>query len=439
MALPQRTVNVEAELHGAPPRRETVSDQTALARVEQTAGQMIRDPQTLAARIRAWQQDAHVLTPAIQVSSIAPGHAVNVAVVVLDAHIDDRGFGTDTYGNTAFLKGEERALSKVALVKIAQAAGISWVPEYTGRVDDRKTPNLWEYRAVGVYTAFDGQIQTIEGTVEIDLRDGSPQIGGWTPEAWAQIVEANKRLPKDKQTWNIGGWSDKRVLQARQFGLRLAEAKAMNAAIRSLGLRQKYSARELEKPFVVLRTSYVPDMSDPAERQAWRERALTSNATLYPGSRRLQAPDVIDVEPQRTEEPQVDQQQSEQQEQANDQGASQSSAQASTEKQAQQKPAEPPANTPRITEVRDIKKGKRGNGSTWTLRAIKLSDGREGTTLDDKVAELAEQLCRENAPVEILIEAVVGNDQKTYRNVTELRRWQPGLYDQVGDGDGEPY
>lgn len=406
-----------------------MANETPLARVEQTAGQMIKDPATLAARIRGWQQDAHVLTPAIQVSSIAPGHAVNVAVVVLDPRVDDRGFGTDTYGNTAFLKSEERALSKVALVKIAQAAGISWVPEYTGRVDDRKTPHLWEYRAVGVYTAFDGQVQTIEGTVEIDLRDGSAQIGGWTPEAWAKLSEENKRLPKEKQVWNIGGWSDKRVLQARQFGLRLAEAKAMNAAIRSLGLRQKYTAKELEKPFVVLRTSYVPDMSDPAERQAWRERALTSNATLYPGAHRLQAPEVIDVEPQRAEE--REEQTREQRDQPSEQGQqnSQSPAQASTERKA----PEPPANAPRVVDIRVVQKTHK-----YTLYEIALSDGRKGTTFDRGVVEAAEQFKASGAAVDCAIEAVPGkgrNKGKTFQAVTEIGPWQLTMF----EDDSSPY
>lgn len=396
MALSTRTVNVEAELHGAPPERRSHVTQptTALARLEESARQPITSPLALTERIREWQQQAHVLTPILQISQIAPQHAVVPAIVLLDTRMDDQGVGVDVYRSKIFHKqGDECSLTKVALNKIASAGGGSC---NTKRTDPRTIPLYWEMQAGLAYVDFDGTPRLVERTAEVDLREGSPQLVGMTPN---------------------------QIAQARRFGLRLCEAKACNAAARDAwGIPSKFKISDLKKPFIALRVQFVPDMNDPEQRRMVTERALAGTAALYPSSRRLQAPDVIDVEPQRTEERQAQaEQQPEQQGRATSQPPT----------------SEPPANVPRITEVREIKSGKRRDGTTWTLRAIVLSDAREGSTLDDKVAELAEQLCRDNAPVDVVIEEVKGNDGKTYKNVTSLERWQPGLYDQ-GD-DTTPY
>jgi hypothetical protein len=244
---------------------------------------VIADPVALAAKVLDWQQRGfHVLSPAMKIWAFAPGYGVNVSMVLIDATINDDGFGSDTYFDRATMKSDgERAISALGLKRIAQCAGVAWHPELTTRLDDRTIPNLWEYRAVGLVQGIDGTWMSLHGTKEVDFRDGSAQIGGWTPDKWAALQAENRSLPKDKQTWSINGWSEKRVLQARAQGLRLAETKAMSAAIRQLGLKHRYTVQELAQPFVVLRVSYVPDLADPAVREVVMQRALAGTSALY--------------------------------------------------------------------------------------------------------------------------------------------------------------
>jgi len=376
-----------------------VAENTALARLEQSASQSITTPQTLAAKVREWSELAHVLTPAVQISAIAPQHAVNVAVVVLDTRIDEKGIGTDTYGPASdgrgvpWMKQGERAPSKTGLLKIAAAAGVSWVPELSGRTDDGKTPFYWCYKSVATVVDFDGSRRVLPpGTFEVDLRDGSPSLKGFTPN---------------------------QIDQARKSGLRMAESKAMNAAIRTLGLRQKYTAKELEKPFVILRTSFVPDMGDPMQRRLVAERALGGATALYGQPRQIEAGapvhDVIDVEAEHVTTSATTVQTS-----TPTNGGSQGQT-----SQAQA-PAEPSG--PTITDVKPEKgvtaekRDAQGTitsrgGKPWTRYVVTLSDGRVVYTFSASIGDQAEKFRADKTPVDVTTtETRFGHD------ILELRR-----------------
>lgn len=379
-----------------------MADTNALVKLEQSANVAITSAATLTERIREWQTVAHVLTPAIHVSALAPQHAVNVAVVKISAETDDRGIGDDTYGLPKQGKGlpwlgqGERAIGKVGLLKIAAAAGISWDPDRSGRTDDRKERYYWEYQAVGTYIGFDGRPQTLIGTFELDLRDGSPALKGFSP---AQIDAT------------------------RRSGLRICESKAMNAAIRTLGLKQKYTVQELQKPFVILRTSFIPDMNDPMQRQMVAERALGSSRVLYPSPRpALPDPDTIDVEPVRGETiVQPD-------------GSTVNTR--TGEVTGPERPAKPEPVLPTGPIITAIRKqdGKtrdqvdeRGNvlkkgGRPFTRHFITLDDGTELHTFDAGIGELAAKLMAEKAPIEFASEK-----GKWGEDITELKRAEPRL------------
>lgn len=261
-------------------------------------GDPIVAPDVFQQRIESLRHSYHVIAPPVQVlGGFFPGYAIVAAQVQIDTSTNEDGQGPETYFDKGFMKGDQRALNKVGLLKVCTAAGVKWIPEQTGRRDVGTEPYLWQYQAVGIVDTADGQYQILSGEVEIDLRDGSPQIGGWTPELWAALMAANQGKPKGDQRWAINGWSEARVRQARSRGLALAETKSKNRAIRSLGLQQVYTARELQKPFLIFRAVYQPDMSDPVIRQMVAERALHGRKTLYPGSepvvaRQLSAPNI---------------------------------------------------------------------------------------------------------------------------------------------------
>lgn len=206
------------------------------------------------------EQQFHVLSPFTNVSGLAQQHGIIASLVKIDS--DPNGLAGEVYGGLPFLKGkrgdmsEEVALSKIGLRKIAECAGISVT---TMRTDPRTIPHYWEFKAIAQYKGIDGGLVTREATAEWDLRDGSERLKGWTSN---------------------------QTTEGRKNGLRNCETRAINAAIRECGcgIKQKFSRAELQKPFIVLRVMFQPDMSDPLTRRLITEQALRGTSALYPSA-----------------------------------------------------------------------------------------------------------------------------------------------------------
>lgn len=263
---------------------------------EDVGGGLIVQPQQLAQRITEWQAKGyHVLSPAIRVMAFSPGTGVNVSLAMLDPRTEEEGGSGDVYFDRNQMDPDERAPSKIGLNKIASLAGVNWVHDQCGRRDPMTIQNFWIYHVTGVYLSYDGTPQTITGEKEIDYRDGSAQIGGWSMAAWEEL---KRKTPEAK---NINGWSAQRVMQARCNGAERAETGAIERAIRTLGIKHTYKVAELAKPFVVLRVSSVVDTSDPGTRAQLAARVGMSAASLYAGTHLSQsralnaAPEVLEV------------------------------------------------------------------------------------------------------------------------------------------------
>jgi hypothetical protein len=270
-------------------------------RLEDLVSMPVRTPQELAQTVREMEKLAFILSPAIVVSNIAEGYVVNRAVVPISPVVDPKtGRGDDVYYQAAIHKkhkvGEdwipdEVSLNKNGLIKIMSAAGIDITR--SERTDNGKDPYYWAWAAEGTIIDFDGRKRKLPpGNVEIDYRDGAASIGEWTPDKW---VESERRADAERvrrklsaaDAWKvkaepIGGWSAERVMNARRFGLRIAEAEALNRLIRNLGIRQTYTIAELEaKPFLIFRCS--PDMSDPDVKRMTLAAHLGATDLLYGG------------------------------------------------------------------------------------------------------------------------------------------------------------
>jgi hypothetical protein len=189
----------------------------------------------------------------------------------------------------------EVSLNKIGLLHILQASGAN-VYAPTREFRDRY---WWIVTHEADLLTFDGRyVRLPPGTASVDLRDGSADIGEWAPEEWARrVANANairERTPKDEQ-WKvkpepINGWTYDRVLQARKFGLELAESKSLNRLARNLGIKQAYTIAELQRPFVIFRASYVPDVSDPEVRRQLTQASLGARHLLFPGATAQQVP-----------------------------------------------------------------------------------------------------------------------------------------------------
>jgi hypothetical protein len=237
---------------------------TALAtrEEEERTPAVITTPKEYVSSLRKWHQHQyHVLSPAMTFSGLPPQYGMVAAMVQIDPDPE----AGEVYRDPLYCKDGEVAITKMGLSKIAQAAGMTIT---TDRTDPRTIANYWEVRATARYTGLDGTQQSFDATVEYDLRDGSPRV--------QKMRDAAKRNNRSAEAQIVG---------ARQHGLRGAESRAINAAFRQFGIKQKYTKEELAKPFVALRVSFQPDMSDPDIKRMATERGMQGTAALYPGQR----------------------------------------------------------------------------------------------------------------------------------------------------------
>jgi hypothetical protein len=209
---------------------------------------------------------ANLLSPVVRIDHIPAMHSVSLRMVVLNPQPPDnqgRGGGGDVYLPDLSRPGEF-ALTKVALDKVAAAAGISWDPILSGRMDDSSDTQYARFRAAGWITDFDGSRRCISAEREMDLREGSATAAAWQAKGW------NRRLE-----------------MAREFILPQVESKARNRAIRqALAIKSKYTAEEIARPFVVPKLVLDLDqISDPEIRTAVAlkiaDRSLGASERIY--------------------------------------------------------------------------------------------------------------------------------------------------------------
>jgi len=351
--------------------RTMSNEQQGLERASSRTPAVITTPEEYRGALLRWhEQHYNVLTPFSNVGGIAPHFGIIASVVKLKADPADG----EVYAGLPFLKGqkgtptEELAPAKIGLRKLAECGGIS---TSTTRTDPRTIPHYWEFKAVASYRGLDGSLITREATFEWDLRDGSDRLKGWTAN---QITEGRKN------------------------GLRNCEARAINAAIRECGcgIKQKYTRAELERPFVVVRVAFQPDMADPDIKRMVTQQALTGVSAMYPSaSRGLPAGDVDDP-PASSEPVRV---------------GSGSTSSATTSTPAQEKP--PVEGAVKIAKI-ETKSGDT-KGRKWTKYLIVDSNGAEYSTFDKQHYDDAERFKAQDAWVEIVTETS-GN----YVNVVEI-------------------
>lgn len=184
--------------------------------------------------LQAASEQFHLVSPASSVGSLPEGCEVSTSFVRVDVESESYDVGMG-----------KRGLSKVALDRIASAAGISWDPVASGRQDDGSDPYYCLFRAVGTMRGFDGTPVTITGTKEMDLRPQSPQV----------VALEQKARAKGKS-------ADAQVREMRLHILGHAESKARLRAIRSIGIRTSYTPAELAKPFLIARLVFTGRTDD---------------------------------------------------------------------------------------------------------------------------------------------------------------------------------
>lgn len=209
---------------------------------------ILHDPSSIASALSKIKEVGHLISP-ITITA-APPEGVGVAFNVVGVDVE-----TETYG-IPHSNSDTRGIGKSALDKIGRAAGLCWIPRGCRRLDDGSDPHYVHYRAEAFVFDLDGTVKPYTGEVEIDMREGSPQ------------VEEIRRKASNK------GRDDpmKQIIEIRKFLIRHAESKAKLRVIRSLSIRTSYSRAELEKPFIVVRAVFTGESSDPEIRRRNADR-----------------------------------------------------------------------------------------------------------------------------------------------------------------------
>lgn len=249
------------------PSQQQRQPSTALAAPQRTAALEIagawHEAKAVDAELRKASESMHLVAPATVCGALPEGCEVALSIVYVNPSTDKDGPG-DVYP----VGGGKVGLSGTTLARIGAAAGVDWDMERSGRLDNGREPLYCHYRAVGTVRNFDGSIRTISGEVEIDARDGSPQI------------DEIRQKAKDR-----ADKGDSQILELRKFLLRHAERKAKNRAIADMGIKRSYNAKELEKPFAVARLMATGRTNDPALREKFAlmnfDKLTSGRSALY--------------------------------------------------------------------------------------------------------------------------------------------------------------
>lgn len=256
-----RSANTQTQTRRAQPPSEPAPERSMSQALIKVTGAFTTSDEVMN-MLREAAKVAHLVTPQTSCGALPVGCSIASCVVWVDPD-------TETYGIPS-KDSSKRGLDKSALEKIGNAAGLSWDPVLTCRLDDGSDPHYVHFRAVGYVRNFDGTQRTEVGSVEMDLRDGS--------QTAIETEERARRANKENTELAL----------MRKFILRHAESKAMNRVVRKLGVRTSYERHQLEqKPFVVTTIMFTGQTQDPDLKKLFAEKTFEA---FHGASRMLYAP-----------------------------------------------------------------------------------------------------------------------------------------------------
>ncbi len=239
-----------------------------------------------------------MLVPTLTIQEISPFHKPVLEIVRINPNKDAGEVYEIVQGSGDF------SLRAVSLQKIGYAAGLIWNARGCGRTDDGSNPNIISYRAEAAVRKEDGTYMPLSAEYMLDLEVIEQEIRD-SYEKKSQTLMQDKRKKGERWTEedrkNYVEKSLRRdMLQKRKFRLQLAQTGAMDIVIRKiLGLKGTYKKEELEKPFVVPKIAFNPDVSDPKVRELLLKQGLDATNILFgPPSEKT----MIDYQPAATEQ-----------------------------------------------------------------------------------------------------------------------------------------
>jgi hypothetical protein len=240
----------------------------------QTTGgeNMATDPAKL---LKKYQDEGYnILTPAITLEGLSKYHKATVETVSLSPDPDYGDVYKDRNSKNAFI------VKKQGLDKLAVLAGILW-PDQTGsrRVDDKKDPNYIAFEAFGAIRKSDGQLVPVKAYYDMDLiAHEDDLVHSYREKGQKGDYAKHGKELEEYVAYCVG----RDMRQIRKHRAARCESGARNRVIRALlGLKNKYTKVELQKPFVAVRITYQPDYDDPEVKRIVTMMSLGAQSTIF--------------------------------------------------------------------------------------------------------------------------------------------------------------
>ena len=221
------------------------------------------NPKSITQLLRWCAENCHLISPATACARLPDGCSVAVSVVWLDPNVDAHSVGGGRYG-----------LLKHALTQLANAAGISWDPRASGRLDDGSDPHYIHWRSIGAWRQLDGSVISVPGETQMDLREGSAQVD----RIFAKATKDGEAQVRDQRAFIMGH----------------AQTKAELRGIRKACNIRAYTHDDFNRPWVVVKLSYTGESADPQIR---RENAAAIRGAMLGGAQALFGPQPEPAQP----------------------------------------------------------------------------------------------------------------------------------------------
>lgn len=240
-------------------------------------------------------QGAHLLLPSTFVSELPAYHKIVIDQVFLSPDPDEK----DVYlqEKKTDNKAAKYAPTRQGLMKLSNAAGIMWDPARCVRLDDRRDRDYVAYQAVAGLKKIDGSPLFFKAEYDLDFEVILEEIEeGYKNKV--KLYDKNRKkygwwhkMDENAQNAYIAKCIRRDVLQKRKHKAKLAETGAMTRVVRALlNLKPTYTAKELEQPFIVVRTVFQPDYSDPETKKQLTSASIQAVAGVFGPARQAAAP-----------------------------------------------------------------------------------------------------------------------------------------------------
>lgn len=215
------------------------------------------------------ESGANILLPSTRLEGLSAFHAPVLDQVYLSP---DPNFG-DVYpeGDNYF------RIARQGLMKLSVCAGIMWHPHETRRTDNRQDRDYVSFQAVGGIRKADGTPVFFKAEYDMDFEVIEEELRELFT---AKCRSWNKS--EDEKAAYIESSVRRDLLFKRKHKMKLAESGAMTRVIRALlGLKNHYTRKELEQPFVMVRIVIRPDYDDEQVKKRMIDASIQAMTGVY--------------------------------------------------------------------------------------------------------------------------------------------------------------